>query len=172
MAALPTSEVGPLSKADCKTALGREDPLRPDADGLRGQILALTPLLARLSEEEERKLSQPMLPNTETRVCLIRDTSFSAFDPLEAALSSLGELKAFAQLPDVVSPDEFDVVVLAVRHRASLNKSVAVPVLRISSEPLPSHPADPGVTECGTTISLERLAAFVSAPQQQARSAA
>jgi hypothetical protein len=63
-------------------------------------------------------------------------------------------------------------MVLAVRHRASLNQSIAVPVLRISSEPLPSHPADPGVTECGATISLERLAAFVSPEQQQSRSAA
>jgi hypothetical protein len=60
MAAFSSSEVGPIARSECQAAVGRDDPPCPDPNTIRSQILALTPLLARLSADDERKLCQPL----------------------------------------------------------------------------------------------------------------
>jgi HD-like signal output (HDOD) protein/DNA-binding NarL/FixJ family response regulator len=162
MAALTTSEVSAVATADCRAALGADHPPRPDPSDVRGQILALTPLLARLPPEEEDKLSRPLLENTNKRVWLMRDSSFSKFDPLETALEALANVKVSENPP--VSADECDALVIEARQRMPSALAGIVPVLRLSSENVAD--ATPGITECGVAVPLERLAAFL-APQNQ-----
>jgi HD-like signal output (HDOD) protein/CheY-like chemotaxis protein len=175
MAALPTSKVGLLEKSDCKATVGREDPPRPDSETLRGQILALTPLLARLPEEDERKLSQPMLENSGKTIRLVRDPTLSSFDPLETALSALGEVTVGEAFPLPDEARQFDLIVVAARQRYPLPASGQTPVLRLALDdpPPPSGIADPAaITEYGSVVTLEQLAAFISLPSAELRKVA
>jgi len=171
LTATPTSEVGPLLKTVCRAAAGKDDPAPPDPQSLRGQVLALTPLLARMPVEEEKKLSQPLMPNTGKRVWLIRDVAFSKFDPLEAALASLGEVNVSAKWPDEAASNEWDAVVVAGRKRYPVPPGGSIRVLRMAIEPATGE-AEESVTECGLTISLQRLAEFLDQVGSGARKAA
>jgi len=163
MAALATSEVSAVTTADCRAALGADHPARPDSSDVQGQILALTPLLARLPPDEEDKLSQPLLEKTGKRVWFTRDSSFSSFDPLESALEAMADVKVSENLP--TSGDECDALVIEARQRMPSAITGVVPVLRLSLENVAD--ATPGITECGLSLPLAQLAAFL-APQDQA----
>lgn len=60
-----------------------------DALCLRNEALTMTAMLARLSVEDEAKLMVPLYPSSEHQVALMRDASFSALDPIEAAIGSI-----------------------------------------------------------------------------------
>jgi HD-like signal output (HDOD) protein/CheY-like chemotaxis protein len=166
MAASPCAVVGLLTKSECKLACGRESPARPDTVDLRGQILAITPLVARLSQTAEGKLQQPLVPHTGSHICLVRDAGLSEFDPVEAALRSISDLDVSSDFP----PDEaeYQAIVMAARQRNPLPINLAVPVLRLALDlPEGAKPVESTscrMEECGPMISLERLAAFISRP--------
>jgi HD-like signal output (HDOD) protein/CheY-like chemotaxis protein len=108
----PQSRVAPITKADCRAATGQDDPAVPDAAGFRGEIVAMTAVLARLSAAEERELTSPLIPPSDTRVWLARDRTLSDFDPVTALLSTLGPVNVANRLPSQSEVGEIDRVVV------------------------------------------------------------
>lgn len=92
--------VGPFVAADCRAAVGIDAPARPDDAQFRSDILALTSAIARLPAPERDALTKPMFAPSPMKVWLARDPTFSAFDPLAAALSSLAQVDVFSELPN------------------------------------------------------------------------
>jgi CheY-like chemotaxis protein/HD-like signal output (HDOD) protein len=106
------SWIAPITKADCHAATGQNDPAVPDGAGFRGEIIALTSVLARLSAAQERELNNPLIPLCDSRVWLIRDRTLSDFDPIAALLSAVAQVKIADHLPDKSEAEEFDRVML------------------------------------------------------------
>jgi HD-like signal output (HDOD) protein/CheY-like chemotaxis protein len=167
MASSAGAEVRLLSRLECTAACGLENPAIPDIEALRGQILAMTPLLARLSPQDEADVLKPILAPTDARVCLVRDGNISAFDPVETALRSLARVDVSDSLP----PDEADYqsIVVTCTQRDAISSSRPQPILRLS---LDAPPASDAIEECGPVIGLDRLAAFVVRLPQAPRQAA
>jgi HD-like signal output (HDOD) protein/ActR/RegA family two-component response regulator len=167
MATSGAAQVSLITRADCKSACDNESPAIPDAANLRGQILAMTPLLARLSAPAEAELQRLVVGPTRNRVCLVRDAALSEFDPVEAALRSMSDVDVTSDFP----PDEADysAVVVTGRRRIPIPPHLKPPVLRLAFE----ADADAKATqECGPAISLEGLAAFVSHEPEKMRQVA
>jgi len=93
------SSVQPLSRSECRAATGTENPARPDSVQFRSEILALTGILARLGPREEAALLLPQTDAVDARVWLARDSSFSTFDPVTAALESMVRVDVRDRLP-------------------------------------------------------------------------
>jgi len=108
----PASEVAPMRKSDCHMATGQEDPAVPDGAIFRGEIVSLTAVLGRLSAVEERELGRPLIRPTNARVWLMRDRTFSAFDPIEALLSTLARVTVADRLPQGAEVPEIDRVIV------------------------------------------------------------
>jgi CheY-like chemotaxis protein/HD-like signal output (HDOD) protein len=106
------SSIAPITKADCQAATGQNDPAVPDCAGFRGEIIALTSVLARLSAAQERELNNPLIPPCDSRVWLIRDRTLSDYDPIAALLSAVAQVKIADHLPDQSEAEEFDRVML------------------------------------------------------------
>ena len=167
------SPLSPLSRPECRAAAGSDEPERPDGPSLRGEILALTAMLARLSVKDEAELMAPLYPASRSRVLLVRDPSLSTFDPIEAALECLCEVAVRPSLPAREEVAELAGAVVVARSTsaagftaAEIAKSLgdAVPVLwlagRIDSGPAPANPPPfPTPTPC--PVSISRLAEFV-----------
>jgi len=113
------SPLRPLSKPECRNAVGCEDPARPDGVPLRGEIYGLTAMLARLSPKDEAKLMEPPYGRRSIKVMLVRDPSLSAFDPLEAALESLAEVQVRHTLPTRADLVGIDAAVVAARSTSA-----------------------------------------------------
>lgn len=110
------SRVGPVTRAECRAATGREDPPAPDGAGFAGEIVALTALLARLSAAQERELTKPLVGRTGARVWLARDAAFSPFDPVAVALGQVAtELRIEERVPTAAEAAEVDRVVVVGR---------------------------------------------------------
>lgn len=110
------SRVGPVTRAECRAATGREDPPAPDGVGFAGEIVALTALLARLSAAQERELTKPLVGRTGARVWLARDGAFSPFDPVAVALGQVAtELRVEGRVPTAAEAAEVDRVVVVGR---------------------------------------------------------
>jgi HD-like signal output (HDOD) protein/DNA-binding NarL/FixJ family response regulator len=171
LAAMPKSEVGPLLKSECRAATGNNDPARPDAEALRGQILALTPLLSRVPVEEEQKLSKPILANSGKRVLMIREAVFSTFDPLEAGLASLAEVKVSEEMPESGAEGDWDALVVVARKRYPIAPGETRSVLRMAMEAAPEA-AEATVTDCGLKVSLQFLTDYLSKIRSTGRKAA
>jgi hypothetical protein len=88
-----------LTQAEFRGATGYERPPTFDSDRLRGEVLALTAMLARLSPAEERELMTPLLPRRELRLWVARDPSLCPLDPVTAALASIAEVDVQPRLP-------------------------------------------------------------------------
>jgi hypothetical protein len=99
LASTPASVVGPMSQSLCKAATGLPNPPRPEASGLRSEVLCLTAMLARLSKGDEAKLLRPVFDRSSARVWLARDPGLSVFDPVETALESLSAVNVQSRLP-------------------------------------------------------------------------
>lgn len=169
MAGSVSSPVAPLTKAVFRELFKKDDPPVPDVDAIRGQILALTGMLANLSAADEAKLMQPLLKPTRKRVLYIRDHVFSAFDPMATVLKLLASVTTFAKLPDRIDSATYDAVVLA-RAQAP-PQDIKIPVLHINPE-MTTEPPSSGLVSSVAMISLESLAKFLADSNTAARAAA
>jgi HD-like signal output (HDOD) protein/CheY-like chemotaxis protein len=94
-----SARVGPLTQAECRAATGAENPPRPDSAQFRNEILTLTGILARVAPRDEAALMRPLYDPVDARVWLARESTFSTFDPLAAALESMVRLDVRDRLP-------------------------------------------------------------------------
>jgi HD-like signal output (HDOD) protein/DNA-binding NarL/FixJ family response regulator len=95
------SPIAPATRAECKAALGREEPKPPDVTTFRSEVFYTTGVLARLSDEEAKAVMKPTCERTPNRVCVVRESALSTFDPVTAALESMAEVKVVARLADL-----------------------------------------------------------------------
>ncbi len=113
------STVSPLTIGECKAATGQDHPQPLDALCLRSEVISMTAMLARLSAADEAKLMAPLYPSSERPVGLVRDTSFSAFDPIEGAIGSIAAVKVFEQVPPLEVLQGFKSLVIASRNASA-----------------------------------------------------
>jgi CheY-like chemotaxis protein/HD-like signal output (HDOD) protein len=114
LASSPASMIAPLSQALCRSATGQPDPAPPDAAALRSEVMCLTAMLARLPGGESKLLAPPFARRP-VRVWLTRDTTLSAFDPVEMALQSLADVEVHDRLPGAAELDEVQGCVVVMR---------------------------------------------------------
>jgi HD-like signal output (HDOD) protein/DNA-binding NarL/FixJ family response regulator len=174
LASAGQSPIAPLTRSHCRAAVGEEHPPTPDAEQLRNEIYMLTSMLARLAPRDDAALMAPAYPRREVRVCLVRDSSLSKFDPVAAAIQSLADVVVRETLP---GPEEWEdcrglVVLSRISSAAGLGasdiqKSVGdrVPpsaVLWLSGRIDPDSAAPKGeFVATAWPVSLEQLGAFV-----------
>ncbi len=169
MAASISSSITPVPKTMFHELFGKNDPVLPDVESVRGQILALTSMMANLPAADQAKLMQPLLKPTRKRALYIRDPIFSAFDPMAAALNLLATVTTFAKLPDKVDPSAHDAIILA-RPQAP-PPDIKIPTLHINPAP-ETTPASSGLVTTATSISLEKLSIFLLGSTTAAKAAA
>jgi CheY-like chemotaxis protein len=95
------SWVAPLTKAECKATLGREEPKAPDPVPFRSEVFCTTGVLARLSEDQARAVMKPEFERMPARLCVVREASLSPFDPLTLALESMAGVRVVDRLAAV-----------------------------------------------------------------------
>jgi hypothetical protein len=105
------SPVAPITKAECKSALGRDEPKAPDTTGFRSEVYYTTGVLARLSDEEARAVMKPAYEKSKARVSVVREAALSSFDPVTAALEAMADVKVVDR-PAALRPGECDGVVV------------------------------------------------------------
>jgi HD-like signal output (HDOD) protein/DNA-binding NarL/FixJ family response regulator len=115
LAAGEGAPVAPLSRSDCRKATGEECPAQADGDPFRAEILSRTSMLARLDNGDARRLTEPLYPRGEATVWLAREGGLSAFDPVAAALGSLGSVRVSDRLPHPDEAAECDGLVVLAR---------------------------------------------------------
>ena len=91
--------VGPITRTECRNALGSMDPAPIDGLELRTEVVALTSYLARLSAADAATLSTPPFESQGGRVWYARHESLAALDPLAMALSFLTQIDVRDRLP-------------------------------------------------------------------------
>jgi HD-like signal output (HDOD) protein/ActR/RegA family two-component response regulator len=106
------STVAPLTRAECKATLGREEPKVPDTTHFRSEVFYTTGVLARLSEEEARAVMTAPFERSKARVCVVREASLAPLDPVTAALEAMAHVKVVDRI-SAVDRDSDGVVVLA-----------------------------------------------------------
>jgi HD-like signal output (HDOD) protein/CheY-like chemotaxis protein len=116
--------LGAFTRAECKSAIGKETPTAPAADRFRGDILAQTLLLARLPRSAERELTAPLFPRGKARILLARDPAISGFDPISSFLQVIAHARVQERLPSVSEIAEFDRVVVLTKGTDSGKFSV------------------------------------------------
>jgi CheY-like chemotaxis protein/HD-like signal output (HDOD) protein len=109
------SPLAPLTRPECRAATGQENPQRPDGVLLRGEIFTMTAMLARLSPKEEASLLAPPYSKRPGSICLVRDPSLSAFDPIHAALESIIEVAVREAMPAGAELEGYSGVVVLAR---------------------------------------------------------
>jgi len=143
LAAGDGAPVAPLSRSDCRKATGEECPAQVDGDTFRAEILSLTSMLARLDNGDARRLTEPLYPRGEATVWLAREAGLSTFDPVAAALGSLGTVQVSDRLPHPHEAAECDgLVVLA---RSALAAGLDGPAVSRAAA-LPGRSGDPIAT--------------------------
>ncbi len=118
LAAADDADVEPLSGADFRTATGADNVPPLDWSAFRGEILAMTAVLARLSAGDQAKLMGPLFPTQTTRVWLARDPSISSLDPFTTALESMAQVTVQNALPAVEASGAYDRLIVLARHAA------------------------------------------------------
>lgn len=174
LASSPHAPVAPLTQAECRAVAGNTPP-QVDTQGLRCEVLSNTSLLARLSREDESRLSRPLFAASVAKVWYARHPSYSSFDPLGTALQSLAQTQVFDRLP--TDPSELNdyAAMVVVSPRPGIGPlpledaaSVAangrhLPVLYLCPHAGESlHSPAPHVRHETYQISLSRLADFVA----------
>jgi CheY-like chemotaxis protein/HD-like signal output (HDOD) protein len=91
--------IGPISRAECKAALGHEHPPRPDGDKIRMEVFALTCAMAKLKPAEEKRLTELPHPRRDLNIWLARDPQLSSTDPVQTCLDSLANVDMHEFLP-------------------------------------------------------------------------
>lgn len=133
LASGPESLVAPITQLMCRSAIGSADAQRPDPQALRAEVMCLTAILARLSKADEERVLAPMFVSTPVRVWLARDPGLCSFDPVEAALSSLAEVKLDTRLPSAAEVAGVDGLVVVGRSPEAAGFSAAE-VERLSAD--------------------------------------
>jgi CheY-like chemotaxis protein/HD-like signal output (HDOD) protein len=118
------STVAPLSRAECKAALGVDKPSQPDSAAFRSEVFCTTGVLARLSRAEVEALMKPPFDRTRVRVTVVRDPTLSQFDPLTAALDSMAEVRVVEGLT-AVDPAACDAIVVLASNDSAPGLTVA-----------------------------------------------
>jgi HD-like signal output (HDOD) protein/DNA-binding NarL/FixJ family response regulator len=95
------SQVAPITRAECKAAVGREEPRPPDVTTFRSEVLYTTAVLARLSDEEAKAVMKSTYERTPVRLCVVREAALTTLDPVTAALESMAEVKVVSRLADL-----------------------------------------------------------------------
>jgi two-component system phosphate regulon response regulator PhoB len=188
LAATNRATVWPLSKAECRSALGKDDPQPPDLTVFRSEVFYTTGVLARLSAAEAEEVMKPPFQRTALRVWVAREPSLSSLDPLTAALGSMAsEVTAHDRLPG--GPDAADADALVVLAPSDLTAGFTAPDIAKSLEaagrPLPvlwlvaratcpfaPKLAQPVPAPTRFPVTLERLATFVATASQGGATAA
>jgi HD-like signal output (HDOD) protein len=164
------SPLSALTRPECRNATGKEEPDRPDGVALRGEILGLTAMLARLSAKEEAELMQPLYPKRRVPVLLVRDPSLSGFDPVEAAVDSLAGVTVRPNLPAQAELAAFAGMVVAARTTSAAGFT-APEIAKLAAGPVPvlwlTGRIDGGagaesLVPTSWPIPLSRLAEFVN----------
>jgi HD-like signal output (HDOD) protein/DNA-binding NarL/FixJ family response regulator len=105
--------VSPITAADCKLAVGEENPTALDGQVLRNEVIGMAAALARFSAMEEAKLMSPLYSTSNRRVCLVRAAALSTCDPLETALASIAKLTVAERIPSGAQLRNFESLVIA-----------------------------------------------------------
>jgi HD-like signal output (HDOD) protein/ActR/RegA family two-component response regulator len=163
LAASETAELSLLTAAQCASAIGTAQPVGPDTQTLRGEIMALTGMLAKLSPAEEAELTKPLLAAGDKNVWVARDAATSPLDSVSAAFSCLTGARLKDRLPTSAETEDLDGLVIAgdkalQESAASLDRVArsALPTLRII--PSKSEHTDPQALRC--PIPLAKVHAF------------
>ncbi|HTW95862.1 MAG TPA: HDOD domain-containing protein, partial [Tepidisphaeraceae bacterium] len=112
---LAASEQSPLvafTHAECKAAGLEAETPPPQRDQLRAQILVLTEMVSGCCDTQSMS---PIYPRENHKFWLARDKSLSSFDPIEAALESLGACQTHPRLPAPPEAADIDALVVAAR---------------------------------------------------------
>jgi HD-like signal output (HDOD) protein len=107
------STVAPITRADCRATLGREEPKLPDTVQFRSEVFYTTGVLARLSDEDAQALMKPPYERSPAKLCLVREASLSPFAPVAMALDSMAHVTVVEKLADVATTRCEGVVVLS-----------------------------------------------------------
>jgi two-component system chemotaxis response regulator CheY len=177
-----SARVGPLTQAECRAATGADNPPRPDSVQFRSEILTLTGILARVAPRDEASLMRPLYDPVDAKVWLARESAFSTFDPLAAALESMVRVDPHDRLPLAAQEwtDHRALVVVAKSASGSklspaqLPKALGlaptgpVPTLWGVSRTDNASPAPDGTKPVTLPITLDDLAAFCQSLAQAA----
>jgi HD-like signal output (HDOD) protein/DNA-binding NarL/FixJ family response regulator len=169
------SRIAPISRAECRAAIGSEDPSIPDGQTTRSEILGLTGVLARLSAADEARVMTPLYPRRDTRLWLARDKTLAKLDPIEAALISLAEVDVHDRLPRADELADHRGLVISARTNAvagltpldlkklldETSRDYKLPVLWINTKVEAGVSNDTGVEPVVAPIPLEDVARFV-----------
>lgn len=174
LASSKLSPVRPLTRNECRAATGLENPTFPEGEEFRAQIYALTSLLGRLSQPQERELMVPLHARTSARLWLAREAGFSSFDPIAAALQLLaGDVTIKDRLPlSAAECDDHAALAIVTRtpavkgllgtdiQRAASYGTRRIPALWLCARPegAPQTPLAPIAAE----ITLDGIAEFLS----------
>ena len=173
LASSAQAPVGPINRADAKAATNEDHPAVPDAMALRGEIFALTAMLARLSAREEAELMTAAYPKRSVRLWLARDPAFSNFDPIAAALDSMAETCVADRLPRQAELAGLQGVVVVARGTGATGftaseikecittESGSLPTLWLAGRMEGSAPPDAALTPLLWPVPIGRLAEFV-----------
>ena len=112
LASSARAPVAPLTRAECRAAVGRDDPPAPDATTFRSEVLYTTGVLARMSAAEAEDVMKPPFDRTTARFWVVRESSLSALDPVSAALESLGHVTPRERLPEMSDAEGVDGLVV------------------------------------------------------------
>jgi len=93
------ARIRPISRTQCRNATGEDHPARPASSSIRSEVFSLAGLLARVSARDASKSLVGLDPRANTRVLLVRAAALSSYDPIEAALESLGKVTVVNELP-------------------------------------------------------------------------
>jgi hypothetical protein len=169
--------VFPITQAEARAAVGTIDPPSPDPQVFRGDVLALTTLLARLSTADARALANPPYPKSGARICLARERGLCGFDPIKTALDCLAHVELRDHLPPSGQASAFDGLVVAARsanatgmtgadvgHCVGDELSLLWIVPAQQAESVAAQPAQ-AVRPQSWTFTLNALAAFVAERQ-------
>ncbi len=85
-------DVHPVRQDEYLLATGTLHPAEFSWDTFRTTVQTTTSMLAHLSPSQQTELSQPLLSKGDKKILHIRHDIFSSFDPVSAALTSLGEV--------------------------------------------------------------------------------
>ncbi len=113
--------LAPIPCDECRDTLGTPNPVMLESGSIRHAVVAHTSLLARLPKDEEARVSGRMFPPTTLRIGYVRESHFSTFDPLLAAVELLGaSVEVLNAIPESVGvADKWDAMVVACRTESA-----------------------------------------------------
>ena len=159
-------DIAPLSKINCREYPGSSAMNPSKAEEMRGEIVALTAVHARLPAKELKLLTAPLLARSETRLLVLRDITLSEFDPVLAALSRMATITYFSDLPAGIACGDYDAIVVIHPGAQStialpegsqeLCATATIPVL-VLPEGKSAATSGEGSADCDWPLTLDRL---------------